>query len=141
MPIAHMEENVLVISEIQGKVILPYRVGELERILEGGGMGYGTLQEIIDEKYTVPLARYRHGWSSRFREAFALMRERENSSLLDAVDLALEMMGNRYLHPAVITACRDLDQLDIYLDCLDTNELEDYPFFQVKYEPVPRKLR
>lgn len=129
-----MEENVLVISVTRGKVILPYRIEALQKILDDGGNRYGTLQEVIDDRYTVPLARYRHGWISRFREAFALMREREKSSFSDALDLALEMMGNRYLHPAVITACRDGDELDIYLDCLDTNELEEFPFFEVKYE-------
>lgn len=131
----HLEDNnTLLISEIQKRVILPYKASEIEKILVNQENDYSDAQAIIEERYTVPLAHYRYACISRFREAFVLMREREKASLVDSLDLALEMMGKRYVHPAIITACKDSDQLDIYLDCLETNELDDFPFFQIQYE-------
>ena len=131
----HLEDNnTLLISEIQKRVILPYKASEIEKILVNQENDYSDAQAIIEERYTVPLAHYRYACISRFREAFVLMREREKASLVDSLDLALEMMGKRYVHPAIITACKDSDQLDIYLDCLETNELEDFPFFRIEYE-------
>lgn len=135
------DNNILLISEIQNKVILPYKNEELTRILNSDEKVYKNLQEIIDEKYTVPLVNYKNASISRFREAFVLMRKKEKSSFMDAIDLALELMRNRFLHPAIITACKNLDQLDVYLDCLDTNELEDFPFFEIKYELYPVKVK
>lgn len=134
------DNNVLLISEIQNEVILPYKIEELNKILENSDNEYKSIQEIIDKKYKIPLINYKCSMISRFREAFNLMKEKENSSFMDAIDLAFELMGNRYLHPAIITACENLDQLDVYLDCLNTNELEDFPFFKIKYELYPVKL-
>lgn len=135
------DNDTLLISEIQNKVILPYKVSELKEILISNENNYSDIQEIIDRKYTVPLIHYKNASISRYRETFVLMREKEKASLFDSLDLALELMRNRYVHPAIITACKDLDQLDIYLDCLETNELDDFPFFKIKYELYPMKVK
>lgn len=135
------DNDTLLISEIQNKVILPYKVSELKEILTSDENDYSDIQTIIDEKYTVPLTNYKNASISRYRETFVLMREKEKASLFDSLDLALELMKNRYVHPAIITACKDLDQLDIYLDCLETNELDDFPFFKIKYELYPIKVK
>lgn len=135
------DNNILLISEIQNKVILPYKVSELKEILTSDENNYSDIQTIIDEKYTVPLENYKYSSISRYRETFALMRQKEKASLFDSLDLALELMKNRYVHPAIITACKNLDQLDIYLDCLETNELDDFPFFKIKYELYPMKVK
>lgn len=135
------DNDILFISEIQNKVILPYKVSELKKLLASDENNYNDIEEIIEEKYTVPLIHYKKASISRYRETFVLMREKEKASLLDSLDLALELMRNRYVHPAIITACRNLDQLDIYLDCLETNELDDFPFFKIKYELYPMKVK
>lgn len=135
-----IENNpVLFISEIQNKVILPYQLSEVKEIVGSNENNYPDIQTIIEERYTVPLMRYQYACISRFRETFVLMREKEKASLWDSIDLALELMGKRYVHPAIITACKDAEQLDIYLDCLETNELEDFPFFKVQYELFVKK--
>lgn len=125
-------DDVLYISKSQNKVVLPYKVSELEKAVSSSTAKYKSLQEIIDAEYTVPLDRYRCGFFSRFKEGFAFMRQKQKSSFFRAVDLAFELMFTRYLHPSVITACKNLDELDIYLDCLNTNELDDFPFFKVR---------
>lgn len=135
------DNNVLLISEIQNKVILPYKTEELNEILKNNVNEYQNIQDIIDKKYTIPLVNYEYSSVSRFREAFILMKEKEQSSFMDAIDLSFELMWKRYLHPAIITACKNLDQLDVYLDCLDTNELDEFPFFKIKYELYPVKVK
>ena len=66
------------------------------------------------------------------------MREKENSSVYAAIDLALELMFNSNLNPAVIRACKNLRELNIYLDCLYENELEKFDCFKVIYKVLPK---
>ena len=131
------DSNVLLISEIQNKVVLPYTVSDLEKTLSKTSK-YSNLQEVIDSKYTFPLSQYRNARTARFKEAYNLMRNRENSSLKDSLDLALELSFNRLLNPAIIAACKNLDELDIYLDCLNSNELNKFNLFEIKYEILPK---
>lgn len=134
-----LEENVLVISAARNKVILPYSLKELQKSLHGES-GCADLRQLIEKNYTVPLSRYKHGCISRFKEVFILVRVREKESVFKALDLAYELFFKKYLHPAIITACKCRDWLDVYLDCLDKNELDDFPFFGIRYEPnVPQK--
>ena len=46
-------------------------------------------------------------------------------------------MFNYDLNPIIIAACRNLDELDIYLDCLLTNQLYDFKCFQIIFEVNP----
>lgn len=128
------DNNTLLISEVQNKVLLPFKASKINEILKSKNNSYNNIEQIIKEKYTIPLGNYKNKSISRYRETFILMKEKEKASLMDSIDLALEMMKNVYLHPAIITACENLDQLDVYLDCLETNELNDFPFFEVKFE-------
>ena len=121
-------------SEIRDLIIYPYKVSELKRILENNKDEFKTLQDVIDKKYTKKLSSCKNAYIERFKEAFLLMKNKENASFGDCLDLALELFGKKYLNPPIIRACRNLDELDIYLDCLETNELEDFPFFKVQYE-------
>ena len=41
------------------------------------------------------------------------------------------------LHPAIISACKTLEELDIYLDCLEDNELEKFSCFKIIYKSLP----
>ena len=68
------------------------------------------------------------------------MRNRENASIIDSINLALEVTFNSLLNPAIITACKNLDELDIYLDCLSSNELDKFDIFEIKYEIRPSKI-
>ena len=42
-----------------------------------------------------------------------------------------EVTFNNLLNPAIITACQNLDQLDVYLDCLSSNKLDKFNYFKV----------
>ena len=133
--------NTLLISEKQGKVILPYKAEEVLEIFNNGEKKYNSEEEVIEEKFTRNFSDYKVQFASRYAETMKLARDRENYSLIDAVTIATEMMKKRFLHPAIISACRTLNELDVYLDCLDKNELEDFKIFKVKYELYPMVVK
>ena len=65
------------------------------------------------------------------------MKNKERASIIKALSLSLELATNSLLNPAIITACKNLDELDIYLDYLDNDELDKFKIFDVKYELYP----
>lgn len=130
-------ENTLVISEVQKRVILPYNINTVKDILLNDPQGYSSLQGVINKIYTRSIDYYRFSAISRFKEAYKLVREREKGSKVKALGLAFELFLNYNLHPAIITACKSLDELDVYLACLEDNTLEDFQFFDIKYEIPP----
>lgn len=131
-------ERTLIISDIQGKVILPYKLEKVEDILLTNSTKYKSLQDVIDKLYTRDIKYYKNAAAARFKESYRLMRRREHSSRLKALSLASELFMNFNLHPAIISACRNLDQLDIYLACLEDNTLNEFKFFDIKYEVAPK---
>lgn len=133
------DNAVLLISEKQQKVFLPYLVHDLNEKLDSNP-NYSTIEEIIEAEYTVPLSNYSNPVISRFKEAYTLMRIKEKASLLDSLDLALEVSFNSLLNPAVITACKNLDEFDIYLDYLESDELDKFKIFKIQYEFMPLKV-
>lgn len=131
-------ENTLIISEMQGKVILPYKIREINSILFNNNDKYSSIEDVIETLYTKPIKDYRFSAIARFREAYKLVTEKEHKSKIQAFSLASELFTNLSLHPAIITACKSLDELDIYLACLEDNTLDEFPFFEVKYEIAPK---
>lgn len=63
------------------------------------------------------------------------------TSYFKALSLAIECLTNYNLHPAIITACNSLDDLDIYLSCLEDNQLDDFKIFNIKYEMLPKVIK
>ncbi len=127
--------DTLLISEEEDKVFLPYTAEELEyELIEDGE---ASVAEIIEKKHVRPLKMYRNSVKARFKEAFNLMRYKENKSFAESVMLGLELMFESNLHPAIISACKNLQELDIYLDCLDDNELEKFSCFKIAYKAMP----
>ena len=133
----NLEEKTLIISEIDNTVKLPFTINNLETILNNEPTSYSSIYEIIAKKYTIPLSYYRFSAFSRFKETYKLVVEKEHQTRKKAILLGLEMFANYNLHPAIITACKSLDELDIYLSCLEDNKLEDFPFFAIKFIGLP----
>ena len=130
-------EKSLIISEFQQKVFLPFTINEIKELLLSNCSEYKTIQSVIDHLYTKPLSDYRFSGIARFKEAYKLVTEKEKGSKLKAIGLGIELFFNYNLHPAIITACKSLNELDIYLACLEDNTLDDFKFFDVKYEIPP----
>ena len=132
------DNDTLLISEIQNKVVLPYKIKDVEKALSENSQ-YKTIEDVINLEYTLPLDKYKNSTKSRFKEAYNLMRKKEKASIFDSLSLATEVTFNNLLNPAIITACQNLDQLDVYLDCLSSNKLDKFNYFKVKYEILPKK--
>lgn len=130
------DNKTLLISEKQNKVFLPYTIYDLEVILDRHH-NYSNLQDIIYDRYILPLSRFKYPIISRFKETFYLMRHKEKASIAESLDLALELSFNSLLNPAVIAACKNLDELDIYLDCLNNNDLDNFTIFNIQYDISP----
>ena len=138
-PIEDSKDNkVLRISEKENKIFLPYTMKELNEILSTSTR-YKDIQELIDKKYTFPLDKYKNGVISRFKETYNFMKRKERASIADSLDLALELAFNQKLNPAIILACKNLEQLDTYLDCLELDALDKFDYFEIRYEYSPIK--
>ncbi len=131
------DNKTLLISEETQKVYLPYTIEDVMKKLKSSDE-YQTVQEIVDNEYTLPLSTFKMPIISRFKEAYRFMRTKENSSVYAAVDLALELMFNSNLNPAVIRAAKDMKELNIYLDCLYENEVEKFDCFKIVYKVLPK---
>ena len=130
-------ENTLIISDIKGKIVLPYKLEKIKEILFDKSKKYSSIEDVIEKEYTIPIKNYKMASVSRFREAYKLIIKKEHGSRFKAFSLASELFFNYNLHPAIITACNSLDELDIYLACLDDNTLDDFKYFNIKYEIAP----
>ena len=131
------DNRTLLISEETQKVYLPYTIEEIMKKLNNSDE-YQTAKEVIENEYTLPLSTFKTPILSRFKEAYRIMRVKEKSSMYAAIDLGLELMFNSNLNPAVIRACKDLKELNIYLDCLYENELDKFDCFKIVYKVLPK---
>ena len=132
------DNNLLIISEKDQKAYLPFFYSEVQESFKNSKHQYPTLQDVVDNLYIVDLSRFKNSAISRFKESFHLIRDKENGSITKALDLGLELMFKSELNPIIIAACRNLD---IYLDCLDENELHDFTCFSIKFEVMPQLIK
>lgn len=131
-----MDDNILIVSEKDQKAYLPYKYSEVEKICHSSNQ-YQSVEDVIHDLYILPLSRFKNSVISRFRETLNLVIHKEKGSLIGALDLALELMFKYELNPIIIAACRNLNELDIYLDCLEEKELFDFRCFEIKFEVTP----
>lgn len=136
-----LQEKTLLISEKRQLVILPYTIQELQELLEKYPKRYSSLQDVVDKEYTVPIEIYKNPSLSRFKEAFTLMKDREKRSLKDSFDLGLEVLFNSNLHPAIISACKSLAELDRYLDRLENDQAHTYDCFKIIFDMAPSVMK
>lgn len=134
-------DNTLVISEIRKEVILPYDLENVKLYFKNNSNKYLSINEVIKELYTFPIAHFKPFAVSRFREAYRLIKQREYGSRINAISLALEMLVNYNVHPAIIASCKNVDELDIYLSCLDDNQLGNFDKFKIRYEIPPSTVK
>ena len=132
------DNNLLIVSEKDQKAYLPFFYSDVKDVYNNSNNKYETMQDVVDSLYVVPLSKFKNSAISRFRESFFLVKNKAKGSITKALDLGLELMFRYDLNPVVIAACRNLDELDIYLDCLEENELYDFSCFEIKFEIMPQ---
>ena len=133
------DNDTLIISEEDNKVILPYKLSEVERQYKKNKKKYSSVKDLIQNEYIIPSDNFKNPIKSRFREAYQLIKKKEHGHLKEAIELGFELMFQSNLNPAVIAACKNLKELDIYLDCLDDNELDKFSCFNIVYNVPPTK--
>lgn len=137
--LSQMKDNkTLLISEEKNKTFLPYTIKEL--CAKYDSSKYSSLEDFINAEYTISNDYFKFPIYSRFKEAYKLVRDKEHGSIQKAINLGIELMFNSKLNPSIITACKNLNELNIYLDCLEENELNKFMCFDIKYEIAPSKV-
>lgn len=134
-------ENTLIVSETSKTVILPYQISKIKNIYENNLDTYSSLEDVVKKKYTLPLSNFKNSSLSRFKETFKLMRKKEKASIVEAFEFAFEVMFNYKLHPAIISACKNLNDLDTYLDSLEDGKSNKFSAFKVLFDLPPTTVK
>ena len=137
LSVPNASNNCLIISDEDQKVYLPYSFEEVDKRFHAYSNKYDSVTDLIEKEYIKPASFYKNPFTARFREAYKLMRRKQHGSIGAALALGVELAFETHLHPAIITACKNLEELDIYLDCLDDNELDKFSCFDIIYKSVP----
>ena len=140
LSVPNSSNNCLIISDEDQKVYLPYSFEEVDKKFKAYGHKYESITDLIEQEYIKPASYYKNPFRARFREAYKLMRRKQHGSIGAAIALGIELAFETHLHPAIITACKNLEELDIYLDCLDDNELDKFSCFDIIYKSMPTIL-
>ena len=135
------DNDTLIISEEDNQVILPYKLSDVERQYKKNKKKYSSVKDLIQNEYIIPTDNFKNPIKSRFREAYQLIKKKEHGHLKEALELGFELMFQSNLTPAIIAACKNLKELDIYLDCLDDNELDKFSCFNIVYNMPPSKSK
>ena len=134
--------NCLLISETKRKVFLPYSKHEVLEYIEKYPTQYTSFEDVVKQEFISPIDYYlKHPAVSRFRETYALIRDREAKSIFEAFKFAMDMMFNYNLNPAIIAACKSQNQLEHYLECLNNTTLDNFKDFEIKFEVAPLKVK
>lgn len=136
-PYKIQENNTLLISEKQEKIFLPYTLSDLSKYTVDTEK---SLEDIVRENFIISLHTFRNPTISRFKETYNLAKNKSNYSLLKSFNLAVEVMFKRNLNPAIIVACKNIEQLNDYLNCLKEQKLDSFKAFKIKYEMNPMKI-
>ena len=132
--------NTLIISEKDNKVFLPYTVSEIQSYMEKYPKEYKSLEYVINKEFILPLDYYtNHPSLARFREAYSLIRDREAKSVFDALKYALNIMFKYDLNPAIISACKTEEALNLYIECLENKDLSKFNLFKIEFRLNPLK--
>ena len=131
------DERILLITEKDQKAYLPYYYADINKIYEENPEKYHNIQQVIEDKCIISLENFKNSSFARFRETFNLMRYKEKKSIFESFDFSLELMFKYELNPIIISACRNLDELDMYLDCLEKGNLDNFNCFKIRYEIMP----
>ena len=132
------ENETLIISEKENKVYLPYKKTELKSYMSQYPNSYYSYKNVIEKEFILPLNYFSHNPSmARFRETYALYRDREALSMIESLKHSLQLAFKSELNPAIIAACKTKKQLNNYLMCLNENKTEEFADFKIVYDMNP----
>ena len=129
-----LHERTLYVSSSHNNAVLPYSTVELEKYFSTNPEKYNSIQDIIDKEYTVSLKKFHNPAISRFKETYNLARNKSNFSIIKSFSLACELFFSSNVDPVIIRACKNVNELYIYLSCLEDNILNEFKCFKIVYE-------
>lgn len=128
----------LIVSEKQRRVYLPYTKAEIESFLNNYPEEYHSAKDVIEQEFITDISIYnKHPILARFREAYSLSRNKEMKSAIDSLKFAMDMMFRSDINPTIIAAVKSQKQLEAYIECLETNQLEKFKYFTIRFEVNP----
>ncbi len=132
------DNHILLISEDDRKVFLPYTAEEIEEYLRNYPDKYSDEYDVIRNVFILPLGYFNNFfYATRFREAYALYKDREGYPSIPAIASAFKIMSIKNLHPAIIAACKNEKILKDYLHHLEIGDLENFTYFEINYRMNP----
>lgn len=130
----------LKVSEKDKKVYLPYTKQDLQDFMNDYPNEYPSAKTVIDHEFTEKISMYNnHPVLARFREGYYLSKYKEMDSTLNSLKFAKSIMFRRDLNPTIVAAVRSKAQLADYLECLNSNKLEEFKHFKIIFEVNPLK--
>ncbi len=130
--------DTLLISEKENKVFLPYSMDDVQQYLTAFSDKYSNARDVIENEFVVPLNYFTaYSFAARFREAYALYRDREGKSAVESFIFAFKTMKIGNLQAAIIAACRNERVFNDYLTHLRRDDLENFHHFKIEYQITP----
>lgn len=136
-PYKLQENDTLLISEKQEKIFLPYTLQDLSNFISTSEK---SIEDIIRENFIIPINKFKNPTMSRFKEAYNLAKNKSDYSMLKSFNFAVDVMFKYSLNPAIIIACKNVEELKDYLNCLKEQKLNLFKAFKIKYEINPMKI-
>ncbi len=134
------DNKTLVISERLGEIYLPYKKSELLEYLKKDPKAYKSLDDVVKQEFTLPFQFFRNQSSKlRFSETYKLLKNKDGHGFIKSVSYAFKIAAKRNLNPVIIASCKSKFELESYIYYLDSNNLNNFRFFDIIYEVNPLK--
>ena len=134
---ASEDNKTLLISEKAGKIYLPYTKSDLSKYLKEKS-SYNSLQDVVKNEFILPFKYFKNQSSkTRFSETFNLLKKSSDYNFIKSISYSFKLANKRNLNPVIISACKNKIDLENYISCLDTNNLNNFKSFDIIYEINP----
>ena len=130
-PLTNLNEKELIINKKSGIAILPYSISDLDELFLNDPEKYSSIQDIIDQEYTVRLKDFENSSITRYKEAFKLAKDRSNYSFSQAANFAKVFLIENEITSLIIASCKNVEELEFYIECLNNNKLNDFHYFKI----------
>lgn len=131
IPQINLPEKELIINKKLGIAILPYSISDLDEVFLKNPEKYTSIQDIIEQEYTIQLKDFENSSITRFKEAFKLAKNRSNYTFLQAANFAKKLLIENEVTPLIIASCKNVEELEFYIECLNNNKLDDFHYFKI----------
>lgn len=131
IPKINFPEKELIINKKLGIAILPYSISDLDELFLNNPEKYTSIQDIIDQEYTIKLKDFENSSITRYKEAFKAAKDRSNYTFSQAANFAKKLLIENEVTSLIIASCKNVEELEFYIECLNNNKLYDFHHFKI----------